>query len=210
LLIVIDNYDSFTYNLVQMLWVEEIALCVVRNDEATASELLAESPSGFLLSPGPGRPEDAGASSELVAMRPEVPIFGVCLGHQILAQEFGARIERAPEPVHGKTVAVRTVPTERECGLFRGVPTPFEATRYHSLHVAPETLPASLEALAWSDDGVLMALRHRSLPYWAVQFHPESILTPDGGRIVANFARACRTAGSGRNPGRESGEGRCF
>jgi anthranilate synthase component 2 len=188
-ILVIDNYDSFTYNLVQLLAVAGAELEVVRNDAATVDELLARRPTGILLSPGPGRPEDAGICLPLLARRPALPIFGVCLGHQALAAACGGAVTRAPAPRHGKTSFVR----HHGEGLFSGVPSPFEATRYHSLHVEEASLPAELEAVAWSaDDGLVMALRHRELPWWGVQFHPESVLTVAGPRLVENFLAMCR------------------
>ena len=188
MILVVDNYDSFTYNLVQLLAASGAEVEVVRNDAASVDELLARRPEGILLSPGPGRPEDAGVCLALLARRPRLPIFGVCLGHQALGASFGAEVGRAPAPKHGKTSWVR----HRGDGLFAGLPNPFEATRYHSLDVRESTLPAELEAVAWSDDdGVVMGLRHRELPYWGVQFHPESVLTLAGPRLVANFLALC-------------------
>jgi len=187
-ILVVDNYDSFTYNLVQLLAVSGAEVEVVRNDAQDASGLLGRGAEGILISPGPGRPEDAGACLELLALRPELPIFGVCLGHQAIAASFGGRIRRAPAPRHGKTSPVR----HGGEGLFAGVPDPFEATRYHSLDVDPESLPTELEAVAWSaDDGVLMGLRHRELPWWGVQFHPESVLTAAGPKLIENFLALC-------------------
>jgi anthranilate synthase/aminodeoxychorismate synthase-like glutamine amidotransferase len=193
MILVIDNYDSFTYNLVQLLAVAGADPRVVRNDAATVDELLAMSPSGILLSPGPGRPEEAGVCVSLLARRPRLPIFGVCLGHQVMGESFGATVDRAPVLMHGKTSAVR----HTGAGIFAGVPNPFEATRYHSLEVREATLPDELEATAWSDDGIVMALAHRELPYWGVQFHPESILTIAGPQILANFLAACGVSASG-------------
>jgi len=184
----IDNYDSFTYNLVQELWIAGVEVDVVRNDEVSVDELLAREPDGIVISPGPGRPEDAGVCPELVARRPVLPLLGVCLGHQVLGHVFGATVGRAPELVHGKTSEIR----HDGRGLFSGLPNPFAATRYHSLTVAPESLPEELEPLAWTGDGVLMGMRHRSLPYCGVQFHPESILTEAGGSLIANFVDCCR------------------
>jgi anthranilate synthase/aminodeoxychorismate synthase-like glutamine amidotransferase len=187
-ILVVDNYDSFTYNLVQLVAATGVEVEVVRNDAATAAELLARGPSGIVLSPGPGRPESAGVCLPLLALRPRVPLFGVCLGHQALGSSFGAEVGRAPAPMHGKTSQVR----HDGRGLFAGLPNPFEATRYHSLEVRAESLPAELEAVAWSeDDGLVMAMRHRELPYWGVQFHPESVLTVAGPALVANFLALC-------------------
>ena len=191
MILVIDNYDSFTWNLVQLLLVAGAEPKVVRNDAASVDELLALSPAGILISPGPGRPEEAGICLPLLERRPQVPLFGVCLGHQALGVSFGAVVDRAPVLMHGKTSAVR----HDGAGLFAGVPNPFEATRYHSLEVRESTLPAELEAVAWSDDNIVMAMRHRELPYWGVQFHPESVLTVAGPRIVENFLALCGARG---------------
>ena len=193
MILVIDNYDSFTYNLVQLLAVAGADPKVVRNDAATVDELLAMEPAGILLSPGPGRPEEAGVCLPLLARRPGIPLFGVCLGHQALGAAFGATVDRAPVLMHGKTSLVR----HDGKGLFEGVPSPFEATRYHSLEVREETLPRELEAVAWTDDdqGTVMAMRHRELPYWGVQFHPESVLTIAGPKIVENFLALCARPG---------------
>ena len=196
MILVVDNYDSFTYNLVQLLAAAGAELEVVRNDEATVDELLARRPAGILISPGPGRPEQAGVCLPLLARRPRVPVFGVCLGHQALGAAFGAEVTRAPQPRHGKTSLVR----HSGEGLFSGLPNPFEATRYHSLEVREESLPGELEAVAWSaDDGVVMGMRHRELPWWGVQFHPESVLTAAGPRLVDNFLALCggRDGGAG-------------
>jgi anthranilate synthase/aminodeoxychorismate synthase-like glutamine amidotransferase len=187
MILVIDNYDSFTYNLVQLLAAAGVEYEVVRNDAASVDDLLARRPAGILLSPGPGRPEEAGVCLPLLDRRPAIPIFGVCLGHQALGASFGAEVGRAPVLMHGKTSAIR----HDGRGLFAGVPNPFEATRYHSLEVREATLPPELEACAWSDDGIVMALCHRELPYWGVQFHPESVLTLAGPRIVENFLALC-------------------
>ena len=187
-ILVVDNYDSFTYNLVQLLLVEGAAVEVLRNDAETAAAMLARAPDGILLSPGPGRPEDAGVCLELLALRPRQPLFGVCLGHQALGMAFGATVGRAAHLMHGKTSQVR----HRGAGLFAGVPDPFEATRYHSLEVYEQTLPPVLEPVAWADDGTLMAMRHADLPWWGVQFHPESVLTVEGPRLVRNFLALCR------------------
>jgi anthranilate synthase/aminodeoxychorismate synthase-like glutamine amidotransferase len=187
-ILVVDNYDSFTFNLVQLLAASGAEPHVVRNDARSVDELLALRPAGILLSPGPGRPEEAGVCLPLLARRPDLPIFGVCLGHQALGASYGAAVGRAPRPMHGKTSMIRHTGE----GLFAGLPTPFEATRYHSLHVEPGTLPDELVPVAWSeDDGLVMALRHRELPYWGVQFHPESILTVAGPKLVENFLALC-------------------
>lgn len=189
----IDNYDSFTYNLVQELLVAGAEVEVVRNDVESVDALLARQPRGIVISPGPGRPEAAGVCPELVERRVPVPLLGVCLGHQVLGHVFGARVERAPELLHGKTSWV----AHEGLDLFDGLPQPFEATRYHSLTVVPESLPDTLEPLAWTDDGVLMGLRHRELPYWGVQFHPESILSRSGPALLANFVARCAAEPAG-------------
>ena len=190
MILVIDNYDSFTYNLVQMIAGEGVEVAVVRNDVEPPAALLARRPAGIVVSPGPGRPEDAGVCLELLALRPTVPLLGVCLGHQALGAALGARIDRAPTLMHGKTSRVE----HDGSGAFAGLPSPFEATRYHSLVVAEETLPEELVANAWSEDErVLMGMRHRELPWWGVQFHPESILTEVGPRLMRNFLELCHS-----------------
>ncbi len=202
MILVIDNYDSFTYNLVQLLAMAGSDPVVVRNDAATVDELLAMRPAGILLSPGPGRPAESGICVPLLLRRPRLPIFGVCLGHQAIGESFGATVDRAPVLMHGKTSAVR----HSGEGIFAGVPNPFEATRYHSLEVRAATLPDELEAIAWSDDDIVMALRHRELPYWGVQFHPESVLTLAGPQILANFLTECAAyASAGGSPGVQVG-----
>ena len=188
MILMIDNYDSFTYNLVQMLTMAGARVEVLRNDAESAEAMLAREPEGLVLSPGPGRPEDAGVCLDLIRRGADVPILGVCLGHQALGVAFGATVDRAPRLMHGKTSPVR----HGDQGVFAGLPNPFEATRYHSLEVKEGTLPQELEPLAWADDGTLMGLRHRSLPYWGVQFHPESVLTGSGPRLLANFLDLCR------------------
>jgi anthranilate synthase/aminodeoxychorismate synthase-like glutamine amidotransferase len=188
MILMVDNYDSFTYNLVQMLTMAGARVEVLRNDAESADAMLARRPEGIVLSPGPGRPEDAGVCLDLIRRHADVPILGVCLGHQALGVAFGATVDRAPRLMHGKTSPVR----HGDQGVFAGLPNPFEATRYHSLEVKEGTLPRELEPLAWADDGTLMGLRHRSLPYWGVQFHPESVLTGSGPRLLANFLGLCQ------------------
>jgi anthranilate synthase component 2 len=187
MILLIDNYDSFTYNLAQVLWAEGAAVEVVRNDAATVDELLAGRPLGIVLSPGPGRPEDAGVCVELLRRRVAVPILGVCLGHQAMGLAFGGEVGRAGQLMHGKTSPVR----HDGRGVFQGLPNPFDATRYHSLEVRPAALPAELEPAAWADDGTLQGLRHRALPYHGVQFHPESVLTAAGPQLLRNFLALC-------------------
>jgi anthranilate synthase/aminodeoxychorismate synthase-like glutamine amidotransferase len=189
MILMIDNYDSFTFNLVQVLAAAGAEVEVVRNDACSVEDLLARKPEGIVLSPGPGRPEDAGVCVELLHRRPPVPLLGVCLGHQALGMAFGAIVERAPRLMHGKTSPIRHLGN----GVFANLPNPFEATRYHSLVVREETLSDDLEPLAWSsEDRLLMGMRHRDLPYWGVQFHPESVLTGSGPHLLTNFLALCR------------------
>jgi anthranilate synthase/phosphoribosyltransferase len=185
MILVIDNYDSFTYNLVQLLAALGADVQVRRNDAITAEDALALEPLGIVISPGPGTPDDAGNSREVVrlAARYGVPLLGVCLGHQCVADVFGGQICRAPEPVHGKTDEI----THDGQALLAGIDSPFTATRYHSLCVEAETVPEVLEVQARTSDGVIMAVRHRELPIYGVQFHPESVLTPEGAKLLANF-----------------------
>lgn len=192
MILVVDNHDSFTYNLVQMLRAAGEDVEVVLNDAVPAGEVLALRPRGILLSPGPGGPEQAGICAAVLEAAPELPVLGVCLGHQVLGHLLGARIGPAPELRHGKTSRVR----HRGAGPFAGLPQPLTVVRYHSLAVDAATLPPVLEALAWSeDDGCLMGMRHRQRPWWGVQFHPESVLSEGGEALIANFLRFCdRTA----------------
>jgi anthranilate synthase component 2 len=189
MILMVDNYDSFTFNLVQYLW--ELAageeVLVVRNDQASVAELLAKNPRAIVVSPGPGRPEDAGVCVELFRQA-ELPILGVCLGHQALGVAYGGEVVRAPVPRHGKTSAIR----HDGSGVFRGLPDPFLATRYHSLVVRRETLPPSLRVTAWTEDGLVMGLAHASRPHFGVQFHPESYLTARGKELLANFLQLAR------------------
>lgn len=182
--LVVDNYDSFTFNLVQCLTSLGARCSVLRNDEASVAGVTAEAPDGLLISPGPGDPSQAGVSLALIeALSGQLPILGVCLGHQAIAQALGARVERAPAPVHGKTSDI----FHDGRGVFRGLPSPFEATRYHSLVVAREGLPESLEVSAETASGEIMGLRHRQHRLEGVQFHPESILTERGAQLVQNW-----------------------
>jgi anthranilate synthase/aminodeoxychorismate synthase-like glutamine amidotransferase len=186
---VIDNYDSFTYNLVQYLGTLGAEVTVRRNDAVTVAELKAMAPSGLLISPGPGEPKDAGVSEDAIrALAGEVPILGVCLGHQAIGEVFGGRVVRAPRLMHGKTSPI----LHKGRGLFAGLDNPFEATRYHSLIVEKEGLPEVLEPIAWTPEGELMGLKHRDHETWGVQFHPESVLTAQGLRLVENFLTLCR------------------
>jgi anthranilate synthase/aminodeoxychorismate synthase-like glutamine amidotransferase len=182
----IDNYDSFTYNLVQELSeVGEVDIEVVRNDAYTVDDLLGRAPKAIVISPGPGVPGDAGVSMDLVRAASSVPLLGICLGHQALAAVHGGRIIRAVEPVHGKTSMV----DHNGRGVFRGLPDPFEATRYHSLVVEKESFPETLEITASTGDGEIMALQDRELSHFGVQFHPESYLCHHGRYLLANFLR---------------------
>ena len=184
--LLIDNYDSFTYNLVHYIGEEGAEVVVKRNDKLSADEALALQPQGIVLSPGPCDPDRAGICLELIAKAAgKVPMLGVCLGHQAIGQAFGGQVLRAPAPMHGKVSAIRHSGT----GLFEGLPSPFNATRYHSLIVASESLPACLEITAQTDDGLIMALRHRSHAIFGVQFHPESIASQYGHDILRNFLR---------------------
>ena len=186
-LLVIDNYDSFTYNLVQLFGeMEDVDLVVKRNDEISIEEIKTLKPDRICISPGPGRPENAGISSELIReLGPRVPILGVCLGHQCIAQVFGGEIVRAEKLMHGKTSQIH----HQGRGVFERLAEPLEATRYHSLIVKPESVPDSLEITAKTDDGEIMGLQHRQFPIHGVQFHPESILTTEGRKLLANFLR---------------------
>jgi para-aminobenzoate synthetase component 2 len=189
-ILVIDNYDSFTFNLVQALESAGATVDVVRNDRIDRQGLAAVARtglSGIVISPGPGDPDDAGVSVEAVRFAAErsIPLLGVCLGHQCLAVAFGGSIVRAPSLVHGEASPIR----HGGNGLLAGLPSPFEGARYHSLCVDEATVPAELEVTARTDDGVVMALRHRSLPLEGVQFHPESVLTPEGPVLLGNFLR---------------------
>ena len=183
MILVVDHYDSFTYNLVQLIEGLGHATEVVKSDAEPAGALAARVPAGVVLSPGPGRPETAGCFTELLEVLPgATPVLGVCLGHQAIGVEYGGTVERT-EPVHGKASSVHHDGSD----LFAGVGDPFDAGRYHSLVVERDDLPAELELTAWTDDGLVMATRHRELPRFGVQFHPESILTPEGPTIVQNF-----------------------
>ncbi len=188
MILVIDHYDSFTYNLVQLIEGLGRPTEVVKSDVEPAAALVARKPDAVILSPGPGRPQDAGVFTDLLRLlSAETPVLGVCLGHQAMGLVAGARVDRET-PVHGKASLV----FHEGRGILAGLPNPFEAARYHSLVVLRESLPAELELTAWSQDGLVMAMQHRDLPRFGVQFHPESILTPDGPRIVRNFLALAR------------------
>jgi anthranilate synthase/aminodeoxychorismate synthase-like glutamine amidotransferase len=190
MLLLIDNYDSFTYNLYQYLAELGAEVLVRRHDELTVEEAEALAPSHLVISPGPCTPREAGISCALITrLGPRVPVLGVCLGHQCIAETFGGRVVRAPEPVHGKTALIYHDGT----GVLRGLPSPFAAARYHSLIVERETLPAALEITARTADGLVMGLRHRDYPIHGVQFHPESILTATGKDLLRTFLTETRT-----------------
>jgi anthranilate synthase/aminodeoxychorismate synthase-like glutamine amidotransferase len=183
-LLLIDNYDSFTYNLVQAFLVLGAEVTVYRNDALTPEEARALAPTHLCISPGPGTPHDAGVSMDMIrAFMGSIPVLGVCLGHQSIVEVFGGRVVRAGRLMHGKTSLIR----HDDSALFAGLPQPCEVGRYHSLIAAPESLPASLTVSARTDEGEIMAVRHRTLAVEGVQFHPESILTPDGPRLLQNF-----------------------
>lgn len=183
MLLLIDNYDSFTFNLAQYFGELGVPPLVKRNDEITVDEVAELKPTRIVISPGPGRPEDAGISVEIIKrFGQQVPVLGVCLGHQAIGYAFGGTIVRAPQLMHGKVSPV----VHDGQGLFKGISQPFPAGRYHSLIVG-DPLPADLEPAAHSDDGTLMALRHRTLPIHGVQFHPESVLTGEGHQMLRNF-----------------------
>jgi anthranilate synthase/aminodeoxychorismate synthase-like glutamine amidotransferase len=189
MILVVDNYDSFTYNLVQYLGELGADLRVVRNDSMTADEIEALAPERIVISPGPGTPDQAGISLALIRrLGATTPILGVCLGHQAIGQAYGATIARAKRQMHGKTSDI----THDGRGVFEGLPTPFVATRYHSLVVLPDTVPADLEVTAHAEDGEIMGVRHRTHPVEGVQFHPESILTGEGKRLLKNFLAGAR------------------
>ena len=184
MLILIDNYDSFTYNLWHYLGELGASAVVHRNDRISVDDLQALDPEAIVISPGPCDPDRAGICLELIARLGNVtPIFGVCLGHQAIGQAFGGRIERAPAPMHGKVSAIE----HDGRGVFLGLPSPLRATRYHSLTIAPDSMPECLEVTAWTDDGVVMGVRHKELPLHGVQFHPESIESEHGHEILKNF-----------------------
>jgi anthranilate synthase component II len=184
MILVIDNYDSFTYNLVQQMGEFGAEMHIVRNDQITLDEVKALQPTHILISPGPGTPDDGGVSLDVIrTMGDSTPLLGVCLGHQCIAQAYGGVVTHAPRLMHGKTSMVY----HKQDPFFNGIPSPFVATRYHSLIVEEDALPASLQITAFTDDGEVMAIRHKSHPVLGVQFHPESILTEFGPRILKNF-----------------------
>lgn len=186
MILVIDNYDSFTYNLVQYLGELGGKLLVYRNDKITLAEVKKKRPDRIIISPGPGRPEDAGISNDLIReFGPKIPILGVCLGHQCLGYVSGGKIVRARRLMHGKTSLIYHDGKQ----IFKGLSNPFEATRYHSLIVERESLPEILKITAWTDKKEIMGLKHKKWPVWGVQFHPESILTKEGKKLLSNFLK---------------------
>jgi anthranilate synthase component 2 len=188
-ILVVDNYDSFTWNLVHYLRELGAVVRVERNDALSAAEALAAGAGGILISPGPGTPDEAGISLELVGVCAAArrPLLGVCLGHQAIARHFGGRVERAPAPMHGKTSRI----AHDSSGIFSGLPSPLTATRYHSLAVVPDSVPGALITNATAEDGTVQGLRHRELPIHGVQFHPESIASEHGHALLRNFVESC-------------------
>lgn len=201
MLLLIDNYDSFTYNLYQYLCELGAEVEVARNDQITLDEVARAAPRGIVISPGPCTPNEAGISVPLIhRFAGVVPILGVCLGHQCIGQAFGATVAGAGEIRHGKLSAIR----HDGQGVFAGLPSPFRAIRYHSLAIQPETVPAELEVSAWSDSGVIMGVRHRRYPVEGVQFHPESIMTEHGKALLRNFLDIVEAShGAGERSGRQ-------
>ena len=190
MILLIDNYDSFSYNLYQLAGSLEPDIRVIRNDACTPEEIESMKPEALLLSPGPGRPEHAGVCIPAVRrFAGRIPILGVCLGHQAICEAFGGTVSYAKELMHGKQ---RLVYPEKESRLFRGISSAFPAARYHSLAADPDTLPKELRVTAWSEDGEVMAVEHTAYPVFGVQFHPESVMTPDGKAIMKNFMEAVK------------------
>lgn len=196
MLLMIDNYDSFVYNLVQYFGELKQTVVVYRNDQITIKQVHELNPSGIILSPGPGRPEQAGICLELLKQfAGEIPILGVCLGHQAIGHVFGARVVRAENPMHGKSSPV----IHQGQGVFKDLPSPFTGGRYHSLVVAPAQLPACLAVTAWTEAGEIMGLTHRHKPVYGVQFHPESVLSEQGHKLLGNFLEIVRERGGSGN-----------
>ena len=189
MILLIDNYDSFTYNLYHYLGELGAEVEVVRNDALSADQALARGAEGIVISPGPCDPDRAGICLEVIEQaRDRMPVLGVCLGHQCIGQAFGGKIVRAPKPMHGKVSEI----SHRGLGVLAGIPSPFKATRYHSLTIAPESMPACLAVTATSEDGVIQGVSHRELPIHGVQFHPESIASEHGHRLIQNFLDIAR------------------
>ena len=184
MILIIDNYDSFTYNLVHLIAADSSQYKVIRNDDLSVAEIQALAPSKILLSPGPGRPEDAGVTEEVIrVLGKTTPILGVCLGHQAIGDVFGANVVHAPSLMHGKTSLIE----HDGKSIFAGVPQSFTATRYHSLVLAPDSIPEELIVTAWTSDSIIMGVRHKELPIEGMQFHPESILTVEGPKLIKNW-----------------------
>lgn len=197
MVLVIDNYDSFTYNLVQYLGEMQVELQVWRNDQISLDQIRALAPERILISPGPCSPREAGLSNEIIrTFGPEIPLLGVCLGHQCIGHAFGAEVVVNWRMMHGKVSPIHHNGRE----LFEAMPNPFLATRYHSLVIKPETLPDCLEVTAQTEEGEIMGVRHRHYPIWGVQFHPESILTENGRQILRNFLKLGKTAAAHPRP----------
>ena len=193
MLLMIDNYDSFTYNLYQYLAELGAEVVTVRNDKITLEDIEAMDPQGIIISPGSSTPLEAGISNDVIRhFGPKLPTLGVCLGHQCVGHVYGAKVDRAGEIRHGKTSMIH----HDGKGVLAGLPSPFEAIRYHSLVVYPETVPDTLEVTAWTDDGLVMGLRHKEHPVEGVQFHPESIMTPQGKPLLQNFLDVVKRAGN--------------
>ena len=195
MILLIDNYDSFVYNLYQFLAVEDPDVRLVRNDRITPEEVLDMKPDAIVISPGPGKPSDAGVCIELIRqLKGRIPILGVCLGHQAIGEAFGATVTHASRLMHGKTSLLTDVADDI---IFKGIKKPAQVARYHSLSVQESTLPEELEVTARSDDGEIMAMRHREYPIYGLQFHPESVMTPEGSAMIRNFLEAAGTAVNG-------------
>lgn len=195
MILLIDNYDSFVHNLYQFLAVEDPDVRLVRNDRITPQEALAMEPDAIVISPGPGRPSDAGVCIGLIRqLKGRIPILGVCLGHQAIGEAFGATVTHASRLMHGKTSLLTDVADDI---IFKGIKKPVQVARYHSLSVQESTLPEELEVTARSEDGEIMAMRHREYPIYGLQFHPESVMTPDGPVMIRNFLEAAGTAVNG-------------
>ena len=195
MILLIDNYDSFVYNLYQSISVEDPDVRLVRNDRITPEEVLDMKPDAIVISPGPGKPSDAGVCIELIRqLKGRIPILGMCLGHQAIGEAFGATVTHASRLMHGKTSLLTDVADDI---IFKGIKKPVQVARYHSLSVQESTLPEELEVTARSDDGELMAMRHREYPIYGLQFHPESVMTPDGSAMIRNFLEAAGTAVNG-------------
>jgi anthranilate synthase/aminodeoxychorismate synthase-like glutamine amidotransferase len=192
MILVIDNYDSFTYNLVQYLSELGADVAVERNDAVSVEQIRERRPEGILISPGPGRPEEAGVSVDVIGeLGADIPIFGVCLGHQSIAQHFGASVVRAERLMHGRTSQIH----HHGRGVFENLPSPLTATRYHSLIVKRDTIPSTLEVTAWTDQDEVMGIRHVELPIEGVQFHPESFLTEHGHELIRNWLSSVSASG---------------